>query len=202
MGPSTCNFEYELLVDVLKDFSKTSMRGLTHTLIALSNNFTLKDNEKNLETITMKCNMKGDMTYMNENPKEYPVDQMQWNIDNLVTALKEVYAGKDWTTDIVKFLDVDIDARDEYYFQSQEAFDVFIKIWSLLKPPNKPIPVDAWIEKVWKNKKAQVICLDYAINYSYENSEIPFEKAKRRQDIVNNLQNIKSSASNYMRVWK
>jgi hypothetical protein len=72
LGPASSIYESELLIEVLRDFSKTSLRGLAHTLIAISNHFTAQDNQKNLETITMKCNMKGDMTYMNEDPSEYP----------------------------------------------------------------------------------------------------------------------------------
>lgn len=178
------------------------MRGLTHTLIALSNHFTAMDREKNLQTITMKCNMKGDMTYMNEKPQEYPLVQLQWNVDNLVTAINEVYQNKDWAQEPIKFLDVDTDAREEYYFKSQEAFDTFMNIWGQLKPQNKPFPVDAWFEKVWKNKRAQVTCLDYLIHYSYNSTEVQFEKAKRRQDPIANLQPAKPTSANYMRIWK
>jgi hypothetical protein len=54
MGPACSTHDYTILLEVLKDFNKTSVRGLAHTLIALSNNFTENDNKENLETITMK----------------------------------------------------------------------------------------------------------------------------------------------------
>lgn len=146
--------------------------------------------------------MKGDMTYMNEDPLEYPRQSFEWSKDNLINAFREIYASAAWT-ELIKFLDVDLDAREEFYFQSQEAFGTFIQLWSALRPQNKQFPVEFLISGTWKNKKAQVICLDYAINHSYNNTEdILFEKAKRRTDVFNQLQGIKASTSNYLRIWK
>jgi hypothetical protein len=146
--------------------------------------------------------MKGDMTFMNEDPAEYPTSDLKWNEKNLVNAFREIYASAAWT-ELIKFLDVDLDARPEFYFQSQEAFGTFISIWSALKPQNKSFPVEFLISSAWKNKKAQVICLEYAINHSYNNTEdILFERAKRRQEVVSQLQSIKSTTSNYLRIWK
>lgn len=155
MGPSTSHYEYELLVEVLKDFNKTSLRGLAHTLIAISNHFVSHDNQKNLETITMKCNMKGDMTYMNEDPNEYPISAVQWNLDALSKAFKEVYSGATWI-ELIKFLDVDVDAREEFYFHSQDSFNIFMSLWNSLKPQNKSFPVEFLIANSWKNKRAQI----------------------------------------------
>jgi CCR4-NOT transcription complex subunit 1 len=201
LGPASSLYEIATLVEVLKDFSKTSLRGLAHTLIAISNHFTSQDNQKNLETITMKCNMRGDMTYMNEDPSEYPINAISWNIETLSQAFREVYAGAAWT-ELIKFLDVDMDARDEFYFQSQEAFNTFMDLWNNLKPHNKTFPVEFLIANAWKNKRAHVTCLDYAINYSYKNNDILFEKAKKRTETLTTLQNIKPQAQPYLRVWK
>lgn len=170
-------------------------------MIVLSNKISADDGQKTLETITMKCNMKGDMTYMNENPAEYPRSVMQWNIEALSKAFKEIYPTAAWI-ELIKFLDVDTDAREEFYFQTQESFDIFMNLWSQLKPQNRSFPLEFLIANTWKNKKAQVICLDYAVNYSYTHQDILFEKAKRRQDALNTLQNIKSNTSNYLRIWK
>ena len=141
------------------------------------------------------------MTHMNINSKKNPVSSMQWNIENLVKAFKEIYSNSGWI-ELIKFLDVDTDASEDLYFQSQEAFDIFMSIWLELKPSNKTFPVEQLISGVWKNKRAQVICIDYAINYSYNKTDILFEKAKRRQDVVNTLQNMKSNTTNYLRIWK
>ena len=202
LGPAASYYDYELVVDVLRDFSKTSLRGLAHTLIVLGNKFASEDNRNNLQAITLKCNMKGDMTYMNTDPTEHPVASYQWSKDNLIGAFREIYASAQWT-ELIKFLDVDLDARDDFYFQSQQAFSTFIELWSALKPQNKPFPAEFLVSGTWKNRKARVICLDYAINHSYHNTDdIPFEKARRRQDVVSQLQGIRSSTSNYLRIWK
>lgn len=212
LGPSVSEYETELLYEVLKDFNKTSLRGLAHTLVALSNHFTLQDREKSLETITMKCNMKGDMTYMNENPNDYEESTQQWNLEQLSKVFKEVYPSATWI-ELIKFLDVDIDAREEFYFQSQEAFDVFMKLWTSLKPPSKPFPLEFLIANAWKNKRAYITCIEYAINYSFKydgedessfdssNKSIPFERAKRRTELNKQLQGIKPNAGNYIRIW-
>jgi hypothetical protein len=145
--------------------------------------------------------MKGDMTYMNEDPNEHPKSAIPWNMDNLVNVFKEVYAGSGWI-DLIKFLDVDLDAIEDFFFQSQEAFDIFMELWTRLKPQNKTFPVEILISSPWKNKKAHVITLEYAINYSYNKPDILFEKAKRRQDTLSTLQNIKPTATSYLRIWK
>ena len=201
LGPASSHFEYEVIVEVLRDFNKTSIRGLAHTLIILSNKFAQEDNRNNLEVITMKWNMKGDMTYINQDPNEYPKQIYEWNKENLTKALKEIYTSTAWI-ELIKFLDVDLDAREDLYFQSQQAFAIFIDLWMQLKPSQKQFPIEFLIANTWKNKKAQVICLDYAINYSYINQDIPFEKAKRRQDQVIQIQGIKPTAATYLRIWK
>jgi hypothetical protein len=201
LGPASSHYDYEVIVEVLKDFNKTSIRGLAHTLIILSNKFAEEDNRNNIQLITMKCNMKGDMTFINQDPNEYPKQIYEWNKENLTKAFKEIYTSTAWI-ELIKFLDVDLDAREELYFQSQQAFDIFIDLWMQLKPQGKPFPIEFLIANTWKNKKAQIICLDYAINYSYVNQDIPFEKAKRRQDAVAQLQGIKPVAAPYLRIWK
>lgn len=145
--------------------------------------------------------MKGDMTFINQDPNEYPKGNFEWNKDNLAKALKEVYPGTAWI-ELIKFLDVDLDAREELYFQSQQAFSIFIELWMQLKPQNKLFPIEFLISNAWKNKRAQVICLEYAINHSYTNQDIPFEKAKRRQDAVIQLQGIKPTVAPYLKIWK
>jgi hypothetical protein len=54
LGPASSHYEYDVIVEVLRDFNKTSIRGLAHTLIILSNKFAQEDNRNNLEVITMK----------------------------------------------------------------------------------------------------------------------------------------------------
>ena len=201
IGPAISHYEYDLLVEVLKDFSKTSIRGLAHTLIVLSNQFSQEDNKNNLEVITIKWNMKGDMTFINQDPNEHTKSIYEWNKENLTKAFKEVYQGTAWI-ELIKFLDVDLDAREELYFQSQKAFSTFIELWMQLKPQNKLFPIEFLISNTWKNKKAQVIWLEYSINHSYTNQDIPFEKAKRRQDAVIQLQNIKPTVAPYLKIWK
>lgn len=44
LGPAASFYDYELVVDILRDFSKTSLRGLAHTLIVMSNHFSAEDN--------------------------------------------------------------------------------------------------------------------------------------------------------------
>ena len=141
------------------------------------------------------------MTYMNENPGEYPMDTLKWNLNALSKAFKEVYPSATWI-ELIKFLDVDIDAREEFFFQSQDAFNIFMSLWTSLKPQNKSFPVEFLIANAWKNKRAQVTCLDYAISYSYTTFDILFEKAKRRQEPLNTLTNIKASSDTYLRIWK
>ena len=149
LGPAASYFDCELIVDILKDFSKTSLRGLAHTLIVLSNKFASEDNRNNLQAITLKCNMKGDMTYMNTDPTEYPAASYQWSKENLIAAFREIYASAQWT-ELIKFLDVDLDAREDFYFQSQLAFSTFIELWSALKPQNKSFPAEFLISGTWK----------------------------------------------------
>jgi hypothetical protein len=95
LGPGCSYYEYDVLADVIKDFTKTSLRGRCHTLIAMSNHFVAQDNELNLEVITMKCNLKGDMTFLNQHPEEYPVSSLQWNLEALAKALSDTYSPND-----------------------------------------------------------------------------------------------------------
>ena len=201
LGPASSHFEYKLIVEVLKDFGKTNIRGLAHTLIILSNKFAEEDNRNNQEVIVMKWILKGDMTYMKQDLNEYPKCIYTWSKDNIVKALKEVYSTTAWI-DLIKFLDVDLDAREELYFQSQEAFSIFVDLWMQLRPQNKLFPIEFLIANTWKNKKAQIICIDYSINHSYINNDIPFDKAKRRLDLVIQLQEVKPAFIPYLKIWK
>jgi hypothetical protein len=65
LGPTISLFEYELLVETLKDFQKASLESLAHTLVSIANNQSSIDNVNNLPSITLKCNLKGDMTFLN-----------------------------------------------------------------------------------------------------------------------------------------
>jgi hypothetical protein len=76
----------------------------------------------------------------------------------------------------------------------------------MLKPQNKTFPVEFLIANSWKNKRAQTICLDYAIAYSYNTADILFEKAKRRLDpqgVVQTLKiDVKPATATFARIWK
>lgn len=91
------------------------------------------------------------MTYINQDPNEYPKQIYEWNKENLTKALKEIYTSTAWI-ELIKFLDVDLDAREDLYFQSQQAFAIFIDLWMQLKPPQKQFPIEFLISNTWKNK--------------------------------------------------
>ncbi|XP_077235419.1 transcription regulator [Tasmannia lanceolata] len=79
-----------------------------------------------------------------------------WSVDVLVDSIKQLVPETDWTL-VMENLD-----HEEFYFPDEEAFSLFMSIYS--SACQDPFPLHAICGSVWKNAEGQLSFLRYAIS--------------------------------------
>lgn len=91
-----CSYNYNYLVKTLDDFKEINERTMARTLLNLSVNHTgYDDMTSRIVYTTFEANKKGDSTGLKKEVSDKKT-QMNWSIDNLARAFRELYSNLNW----------------------------------------------------------------------------------------------------------
>jgi hypothetical protein len=92
-----CSYNYSYLVKTLEDFRDINERTMARTLLNLSVNHTgCDDMVSRIVYNTFEANKKGDANGLKKDVSDKKT-QMNWSIDNLARAFRELYSNLNWS---------------------------------------------------------------------------------------------------------
>lgn len=131
---STYNYNYLLMS--LQDFKDINEKTMVKTLLNLAlYNTGTDDPNSRIAQNTFEASKKGDNSFLKKEPGDKK-NQMQWCIDNLAKAFREVWGNLSW----LKVFEALSEVEDNIQLD-QKAFLYFLQIFNKVKPQNLQFPL-------------------------------------------------------------
>jgi hypothetical protein len=131
---STYNYNYLLMA--LQEFRDINERVMVKTLLQLAvHNTGTDDPHTRVVYNTFEANKKGDNSILKKEPGDKKTT-IQWSIDNLARAFREVWSNLSW----LKVFEALSEVEDDIHLD-QKSFLYFLQLFNKSKPQNLQFPL-------------------------------------------------------------
>ena len=123
------SYNYSYLLKILEDFKDINEKTMARTLINLSINHTGHDDSASkIAQNTFEANKKSDSSLLKKDVVDKK-NQIQWSVDNLVRAFRELFSHLNWA----KVFEALSEVTEDIVLDAK-AFSMFLQITNKSKP--------------------------------------------------------------------